>query len=454
MSTPCEQTVAITPKVANRNLDIVERVRTLRRALWARERRSPLYFTFSSLAVAFAQMLGGIIVVRYVLPQELGLWQTANLAVTYSFFLLAGVHNGLSRELPFSLGADDSKTASKLTGTSLLYTSAGCLTALLGGIGTAVYLVIKHVGTEAVLAVIAVTLLIIFGFYRNYLVVTFRSKSSFFDLAHVQTKEACLYLATIPLLYYLHYSGMLLRLVLVTLIGSWLMYRVRPMKVPLSWDTQSFKVLLGTGMPIFVMDYIRSCASTFDRVALLHFGGVKAVGYYSLALSTYSAFEVIPVSIAHYIYPRMSYEYGREKNGKVLWHLAWKVTLVLIAIMIPLAIAGWFVLPPIIKALFPHYVEGTRAVQVMLLCGICAGAAVGVNALWSMKAWKGMVAYQGIFSVCLVVCPFVGARLFASPMTGVACGMLVARLLSAIAGTVITYAATHGLWGDDRTDVA
>lgn len=429
-------------KVSRRNA-LRDSILSFKQEWWTKEKKAPLYYTASSVSLSLAQMVAGVIIVRLIRPQDLGIWQSVNLALTYSVFLLAGVGNGLSRELPYYLGAKNVPAAERLAGTTLLYTHAICLLALLGGAGVVTFLVLGHRDPKFTLAAAAVTLLIAFNFYQNYLFITFRSKSSFVDLSGVQMWQGSLKVATLPFLYFLGYQGLVLRYVTVAGVALYLLHRVRPIKVAAAWDTDGFKLLLKTGIPIFALDYIRSCATTSDRVALLHSGGVKEVGLYSLALSVYAAFEVIPVSITHYVYPRMSYHYGRDKNPRALWSLAWKVTLLMAGVMLPIAVAGWFLLPPLVRILFPKYIEGTHAAQLMLFAAVSCGAATGVNALWSMKAWKWMTIYQVTFSGLLAAGPFVGIKVCSSPLTGAACGMAAARLLSAGFAVAFTYFATH-----------
>ena len=143
---------------------------------------------------------------------------------------------------------------------------------------------------------------------------------------------------TLPLVYYFRYTGMLLRLVTVGGLVVFVMLRVRPIKVSSTWDWHSLRLLLKTGIPIFLLDYFRNCMGTADRLALLHFGGVEQVGLYTLAVTAYSGFEVIPNSVAHYVYPRMSFQYGRDKKASALWAICCKTMLVLLTVMTPVAI--------------------------------------------------------------------------------------------------------------------
>ena len=407
-----------------------------------KERRAPVLFTASSIAMSAAGMIAGVVVVHYIAPRDMGLWSSVNLAITYSFFLLAGVQNGLSRELPYYLGADNKEAASRLAATTLFYTTCICALAVLGGCAAVAVLVWKHADFKLTYSVAAITALLIFRFYSGYLFVTYRSKSSFVALSKVQMWQTLIIFLSLPLIFF-GYGGMVLRVVVLAGFFLYLMYLTRPMPVVPSWKTQSFVMLLKTGIPIFATDYVASCAATCDKIALLRYGGVEQVGLYTLALTAFSAFQVIPISIAHYVYPRMSHHFGRTNNPRILWGMAWKTNVIMAACMLPLAIVGSFLLPTAVRFLFPKYVSGIPAAEIALFTGVAYGATLGTNALSSMKAWSHLVTYQLLYSAMMVVGPFAGIRFFSSPLTGVAYGMLGANVMAAILGLVITFAATH-----------
>jgi O-antigen/teichoic acid export membrane protein len=413
-------------------------------SIWRnKENRAPAFFTASSVWLSVAQMVSGVVIVHYVSPKEMGIWSSVSLALVYSMFLLAGVQNGLSRELPYYLGANDEVMAKRLAATTLFYTSVGCIICFLSGIIALMILVWQKRESNLIYAVAAISLMVIFQFYQYYLFLTFRSKNSFFKLAWVQTWQAGIMVFTLPLLFLFRYKGMLLRAVIVAGLTLYLMHRIRPIVVRPAWSTDSFFLLLKTGIPIFATDYIRNVASTADKLVILRFAGVEQVGLYALAATAGAAFQVVPQSIAHYIYPRMSHHYGRTNDPRVLWVLACKVTVVVVIAMIPVALIGSAVIPWAVKTLFPKYIAGTYAAQIMVFSSVAAGATIGANALSSLKAWSHLIGYQFLGAGLSVIAPLVGIHMFKLPLNGVAYSILIANLLNVVLALSFTYAATH-----------
>ena len=414
----------------------------LRDKLRNKEHRSPIFFTISSISLSVAQLASGVVIVHYIDPREMGLWASVSLALTYGFFLLAGIQNGLGRELPYYIGANKDGVARQLAATTLFYTAAGCVLTLLAGVGAVVFLIWKNSDPKLTYAVAAIAILVACKFYQNYLFVTFRSKNSFMVLAGVQMWQAALMVLALPLLLW-GYNGFLARYVIVAGLSLYLMHRVRPIIVSPIWRTGSFVLLLKTGFPIFALDYIFNFASTIGTLALLKFGGVEQVGLYALAASATAAFAVIPQSIGHYVYPRMSHRYGSTNNPRLLWGTAWKTAFIVVGSMIPIAVVGSLLLPFAVKLLFPKYIAGTHAAQIALFSSAAFGATVASNALTSLKAWRYLIAQQLSYAGLLAITPFVGIRLFSSPLNGVAYGLLGANILGAILSLAITFMATQ-----------
>ena len=371
----------------------------------------------------------------------MGFWNTISVAMTYATLLQAGILNGLNRELPFNLGAGNDSKSAALAGTGQTFTVAGCIIAAVIGMGAAVSFAGR--GFDFSFAILVLTVTIITTFYTNYLNVTFRSKNSFMALGGVQIAVAMLSLITVPILYFWGYEGMLWRMILLSVAGAVFLHLARPMKLGFSWDWTSFKELLATGLPIFALSYVESSAGTFDRLALFKFGGVEQVGYYSLGLMVWQGMNVIPMSLTMYFYPRMTFHVGRGADSVVLWRSAFKATLVVIILTIPMIAAGWFLLPVVVPFFFPKYIPGIYAAQLLMWAAFFSIATIGVNILWSMKAWRYMAGYQLSAALFKGAGPFIGALLFSDLLEGVACGVVAAYAAAFIVGLVLTYIATH-----------
>lgn len=409
----------------------------------AKTHNAAFLFTGASLMVSFASIVAGTFMLR-IDPEDRGIWDLARTALPFAMLALVGINNGLSRDLPYYFGKADTKTANRLAGTAQFYILMAGLLALLCGIGSLIYF--REAGSKKLFTLASVTGLIMASFYTNYLIVTFRSAKSFQDFSKIKIVEAVLTVITIPMIAYLGYAGMVTRTLVLAVVILFFMHRLRPVRVPLTWDSGSFVLLMKTGAPIFVFDYLISNVGNCDKWVLKYFGGadgLKMVGSFALATMAREAISKVPDALGEYIYPRMSHSYGQFHEPIRLWRMAVKSSLMVVAFMVPAVIAGWFLLPPVVQHFFPKYIGAVRAAQWILVGSIFGGATIGKLAIWSMKDWKLMACYQILNCVFIVAGPVLGACFGKDLLLGVSLGIVISQVLWIPVAGYLVYLATH-----------
>ena len=400
-----------------------------RRTWWRRLRAryghhgTLLRFSSASVVYSMATMLTGFVVLRWIDPSDLGLWQSIMLLQVYSAFIQGGILNGLNRELPYSLGAGDDRRALELAGTAQTVALAGAVLLLLGG-GIAVpFAPSTRVGAGiAVIALCAAVTL-----YRTYLGSTYRAERAFELLARIRLFETVLELATLPLVYFYGYAGLAGRYLCTTIIGAAVNHWYRPLHAPVRFSWHHALTLLKVGVPIFSFAYLFQVSDTFPRVILLRGGGVALVGLFAPAYAVMSLLQVLPTSLSQYIYPHMSYRLGKSGDPRELWPIAWKTAVGIIVISLPLLAVGELVIPWLVGWWFPKYIEAVPAVRWGMITGIFVGAATAINALSALKAWRWLAAYTTVRFCSAYLVPLALFYYFTDSLVGVAVGFLVSQ---------------------------
>jgi len=298
--------------------------------------------------------------------------------------------------------------------------------------------------------VVAIVFVSILTYYQSYLMSTFRSKNSFETLSFIQIADSIVNILTIILVIYFSYYGMILKSVIVIFIYVILLHIYRPIKVDLIWDYKSLSKLLKVGLPIFGLAMIESFSSTMDKLWLIKFSNAKDLGLYSFGLYGYTVFLLFSSSIASYVYPKMSYSFGKQGDVRMLWEFVKKITIIMLGIQIAIAIIGFLSIPTLISCFFPNYIQSTSVMQILLFAGIFKGSVVGVNALWSMKKWRFMILYQSISGFLLICFTLIGAYCFLNKIEGVAYGILIANILSFLLGITLVFTTTKTNYESNR----
>lgn len=403
--------------------------------------KAPILYSGGSIVKAFAQFVVVFIIARFISPNDLGIWTSINLFVTYSMFLQAGLINGLNLELPHAYGRGDDSEATQMAGNVQTFTILSSI--VIFTIGVLSFFLYPFGNDKLKYGTLAITLFIVLSYYQNYLISTFRSKNSFIKLSIIQVCDAFVNLLTLLLVVYFSYYGMVIKSVIVLFIYVLLLHYFRPIRVGIAIEKKTFVKLLKVGLPIFGLYYFESICGTADKLFLLKYAGLTDVGLYSFGFYSFTTFSLISASIASYIYPRMSFNYGKNGDKIALWNYVKKITIILAAVQVPIAFFCFFLIPIVITSYFSNYILSITVMKILLFAGVIKGCTIGVNALWSMKSWRYMITYQVSAAILLVVFPFIGIQLMSNKLEGVSYGFLMACLISLILGIVLTYMATH-----------
>lgn len=386
-------------------------------------------------------MLVGFVIAKFLSPEDLGLWSTILLALTYSVFIQGGVINGLNVELPAAYGRDDVSKAEKLAAVAQTFTLLTCIVALVVGVAT--FFLLPTDNSKLRYGILGITFIIILTFYQNYLLSTFRSNNSFAVLSKIQLAEALLNIISISLVVYFAYYGMIFKAALVLLAFVLLLHINRPIKTNFYWDKSIFIHLLKVGLPIFILVVVESFLQTIDKIWLIKYADLNTVGLYSFGLYALNLFILLSTSIATYIYPKMTYAYAKNNDKLALWQYMKKITFLLLAVQTPLVIIGYFLIPPVVKEFFPTYMLSIEVMQILLIAGLMKGSVIGVNILWSMKSWKYMYLYMITYALLTIVSTYLFLHLNENKMLGVSIGLLIANALSLLNAYYLSFKATH-----------
>src|SRR5262249_38597843 len=143
----------------------------------ARRQRVAAAFTLAVGAVNVASLLGSALAFRWIDPASMGVWHTLLLLSSYLAIARLGVINGMGRELPFAMGRGDLGDGRRTAAAALAWNTAGSAVVFL--VFAVLLAVFWSAGSAWRLALPAIAVVTVSGFYLSYLQATFRSDSDF-----------------------------------------------------------------------------------------------------------------------------------------------------------------------------------------------------------------------------------------------------------------------------------
>jgi len=398
-------------------------------------------FTISALSMSLVTMFANLVTIRWISPELMGIWNAYFIFITYIYLMQLGVINGLSRELPFFLGKEKTNIAKGIAQTSLSVVSLNSLLTLIIGVFVALYLVyVRDVTNDVLYTIISVIILMTVQFYTNYLFSTFRSNNSFKNLSMIYFLLCVVILSSLLLVKFYGYFGHVFRVSMIAVTQLLLLHIFRPFKIAPKFKLKFFKLLISTGVPLFVFNYITLLANTFNRLVLLQLGTSLQMGLYSPAIAINTVMRLIPVTLMQYIYPKMSFIAGKTESKSTIWKISLKVSFYMLAILTPVALIGYFILPYFINLLFPNYIEGLFAARLALIGGVFSGSSVVfTTSLNTMKAFKHIGVLAITRAIIFYGLIFGFAITNNNVLDGVAYGVLFSELAYFLLALIINY---------------
>ena len=384
-------------------------------------------------------MISGFLVYRWIDPYYIGIWQVMMLVQTYSAFLRLGILNGMNRELPFYMGKGDLQQAYKCAETAQYYSLANIV--IFAALALPALFVIK-LKTDWYFPVISIGVVICLNFYNTYLAGTFRANADFEKLSYIQFIDSAFRLISLVLVFLYGFKGYCVREIAITTLITLITHLWRPIRVRPVFHWPIFKTLLKTGLPIFTGSYLFGFFNTLPRLVLVKFGSIEMLGLYAPVLTLIGAMGIVPDSIGTYLYPKLSFQLGTDNDPKRIWKQSLKSHLALLAIGIPLAVAGYFAIPYIIDNFLPKYIRTKDIINLGLMAGVFFSFKFGYTILITLKSWAYMSVYIISFGLCQYFLPLAMLKYY-DPLKAVVLGQMISFMAMFVISLTVNYLATH-----------
>ena len=398
------------------------------------------FYTTAAIVRNVCTIAAGIVLIRWVPPEDFGVWQTLLLAQTYLAVIRLGVVNGMNRELAFLSGKGETEAGLRTAATAQAYSLACAAVGFALAIGA--LFIFRGKGPSWISGITALAVIVPSEYYYGYLEGTFWTSFEFDRLARVFLAGAVLSVATVPLAYLMGFSGYCLRAAILSAFMMILCHFLRPIRVRPRFDRDAFRLLLSTGLPLYGQNYLGQIAGSMDRLILLSISNVSTLGLYGPSMTIARALNMLSDSLATYLSPRLAFLYGRDNDKRSLFRPSVRAMAIAFLGSLPVAVIGWFLLPPLVQALFPMYADGIFAMRMGLLAGLFMTSRIGMSAPCMMKAWRYVFAGVAVLFLAKTTLPWLTAKVMGA-LDGVAAGNAAAAVVVAGATLLLLHLSTR-----------
>jgi len=388
----------------------------------------------SNIVGSLLSIVGGLLIARFLNPDDLGAFRAFSIPLTYLMFLGLGTNDGLWRQIPYYIGKEKPEKVNELASAAGFYMIFMSVLISCGFICCSIYSFSNH-NLYGVFGWLSQVFYCWEIFYGSYLNSTYRTLHHFVTLAKIQLTKNILTFIMISILPFLRFYGLCARLALPSLVFVWLFHRNRPIVVKYRFDSQAFKEILRIGLPFSIWGsiYTSGWVAT-ESVLVLSLGSVTALGLFSVGYMLRNAVDSLPKALLQVFSPRVVTAFAkdgsiRNANARIVW-----VTAGLTVFMILLAFIGSFLLDILVPIFIPKYVAGIPVMKVCFWFPVNTAAFLPMNTLFATgRSWLyGRSVIAGI-----IVFPL--ATYLLLPTEGALLAVVIGSLLGRFARTLAAY---------------
>lgn len=391
--------------------------------------KAGFFYTTSSLFSTFTSLLAGFLVLRWVGPEEMGIWQLLLIINNYAIIGNLGLNTGLGRELPFLLGKGEEESALSLASTAKAYCLFSSIITLIITICASVIFYLLGASFLFIFTLIIIGVILSVTYYKEYILTLFRTNKAFNNLSYAFLIQGAVNIILIPIIYYFKYQGYLLYNVITIIISLLVLLAINPIRVKSVYNAQNFKLLFKTGMPMFAMSYMYGVSKTFIKFAILKIGGVEMLGLFAPVLTIRNSINTLPKIISQYIYPKFTYKIGATGDSYQLWKPVKHISFMLLAGLGLGILPVYYYMPEILEQFFPKYINSLFPSRMALLSGIIFSSFIGVITLNSIKGYKERLIISSVYLVISALIPFLLPLFFTNKVEGLAYAILLIDII-------------------------
>jgi len=331
-----------------------------------------VFLSSSSFISNLLTIVSGIIVLKWLLPSELGFFNSFTIIVGYITLAHIGVPVALNRDLPYFMGKGEKKEALKLASVAKYWSFYVSVVISILGILLALFYVINRQRFDYAAGILVIIFQTWNGIYvAKYLRILYRTNRDFNKLSLINLTVAIFSFLSIYFVYEFGFYGLCLRAIIIVLISFSLLWYWRPIKVKMEWDYEVFKGMLKIGFPMFLVNNVYGKWELIQRTLILVILGTNALGLFTIVFVIGNAYKIFSNSINTVLFPSFMMQWGNNKTiGQIFLHNMIKPLTLVTLILLIISPILWYVLPIMVNQYLPKYSDIIKAGQWMIIAGV------------------------------------------------------------------------------------
>jgi O-antigen/teichoic acid export membrane protein len=405
---------------------------------------------FLAVAATFVLVFGQSFYAAKMLgPALYGIWNIFAITYTYGLLVHAGALNALAREFPRAAAVGDDASVRELIRSAFWINVLGTVLFSTGAFFVLSLVFRSSADVTRRMLVIFAAFLLLQG-WTNFLTFVLRARDQFVRLSRLILLMNCgVLLGAFLLIPRWRLEGFLLAWLAAYLLASIVFLRKSPHQL---FPFPSRRVawhLLRVGAPILMFSIAATVNWTMDRLLILKFLGVTAVGYFAVASFAVRLLTYVPDMVSQVMYPHWAVAGLSRSSGDATWSSGpFRMIFWAMPLLGGLGYYACFFIPTFLPQFAPSVAPsqvlciGASLAGVGLFCGAFLGATGGERV-----AFTAQVAMLLLRLIIVGGGLLLGGTLFTASIASAVSGAVFGIVLLWVTGRHFTSRASFALNG-------
>ncbi|HAZ09629.1 MAG TPA: hypothetical protein DCY56_00775 [Candidatus Omnitrophica bacterium] len=323
-------------------------------------------FSTSSYFAHLAYFVRGFLNAHIVGPSMYGLWSALNIIFSFVFCPTLGVLDGMSREIPYSIGKGDYANADRVRANAFGFSLIASIIASISIIIVSLFFK-RSLGLTGIIGILTVSIMIIVQNVENFyeMALSAEKRFSLISVANVLFPILCVILTLILVTKWGIY-GIYGVAIFGPLAFCLFFYFTTRYKPNLKFDIKESFRLIKIGSPLLILSLVPFVLFTIDKILILKFLGTTELGYYTIGLLICMPLLYLPGIVGMVVEPMLFHKYGESEEIEDLRKYLF-VPAKVMAVFLPLLIAVvYFASSFIIRHLLVQYTASLSPLFILL----------------------------------------------------------------------------------------
>ena len=391
--------------------------------------RSVVPFVSISLVSNLFLTIQGIIILKLVSPEIMGIWIALQLILNYGIQCHFGILNGMSRQIPYYEGRNDTEKSLNVEYVSRFNI---LILTVFGLFGVFILYISNLLPKE--MNLIVCSMIIITRLNMEFYIALFKARQKFHKATLIVGCEAILMFITLPFVYFMQLEGLVLRSFVCALFLLYLSIKLNSYIFKIQKDYTLSKEIIFKGFPIMLLGFALVIYGSMDRLMIIRFLDNESLGLYSIGLAVASILSLIPAFSGQSFYPKMVEIYSADGVSKEMVKICGTASLISFFITIFAVVGIFYLLPIFVEFFLFDYMDGIDAMKVILISGLLLSISAGPNYFIIACEKKFLQILLIVFVVSFIF--YISSEFYISGLVGI--------LWTIVYGAIVY---TTGLWG-------